>query len=75
MVETSGEAGDGENAVAFEMPRDSVLLKLLHARRSAGGAPRAVGGDDSRGDVLTNLNAKIRKLERCVAALEARLDV
>lgn len=62
-------------AIAIESPRDSVLLKLLQARRSAGGGSRAAGGDESRGDVLTNLNTKVRKLERSVAALNARLDV
>ena len=64
-------AGDDEVA----LPRDNAQIKLLLQRRMAGGGPRAAGGEESRSDVLTNLNAKIRKLEKAVAALNARLDV
>lgn len=64
-------SGNGEQ----DLPRDNAQLKLLRLWRAGGGGPRSVGGDDSRSDVLTNLNAKIRKLEKAVAALNARLDV
>jgi len=70
---------------AQDLPRDSAQLKFMRARRAtgaefsfrpaAGAGLELLLGEDTRSDVLSNLNAKSRKLERSVAALNARLDV